>query len=91
VSAYKVEFAPAADRQLRAFDKSIQRQLIRRIEKLAHDPRPHGVEKLTGEEDLYRVRSGDYRVLYTIQDKELIVLVVKIADRKEVYRRLPKL
>ncbi len=91
VSTYKVEFASAGERQLSAFDKTIQRQLIWRIEKPAHDPRLQGVEKLTGEECLYRVPSGDYRILYAIQDKALIVLVVKIADRKGVYRRLRKL
>ncbi len=53
---------------------------------LQHHPRPQGVKKLTGEDYLYRIREGDYRIIYTIQDKELIVLIVKIGDRKEVYR-----
>lgn len=88
--AYTVEVAPAAERQLKALPKPIRTQIGRRIDKLVDDPRPHGVEKITGEDDLYRVRSGDYRILYTIKDKELLVLVVKIGDRKEVYRRLPK-
>ena len=88
--AYTIEVAPAAERQLAALPKPIQTQIVRRIDKLAGDPRPHGVEKITGEDDLYRVRSGDYRILYTINDQELLVLVVKIADRKEVYRRFPK-
>lgn len=88
--AYRIEFAPAAERQLKAFDKHIQTQLVRRIEKLTDDPRPPGVEKIKGEENLYKVRSGNYRVVYTINDKALLVLVVKVGDRKEVYRRLPK-
>lgn len=88
--AYTVEVAPAAERQLKALPKPIRTQISRRIDKLVDDPRPHGVEKITGEDDLYRVRSGDYRILYTIKDRELLVLVVKIGDRKEVYRRLTK-
>jgi len=88
--AYTVEVAPAAERQLKALPKPIQTQIGRRIDKLVENPRPHGVEKITGGNDLYRVRSGDYRILYTINDQKLLVLVIKIGDRKEVYRRLPK-
>ncbi|TLY16408.1 MAG: type II toxin-antitoxin system RelE/ParE family toxin [Nitrospirae bacterium] len=88
--AYTVEFAPAADRQLKALPKPIQTQIIRRIEKLETNPRPPGCEKLKGADDLYRIRFGDYRIIYTINDKDLLVLVVKIADRIDVYRRLAK-
>jgi mRNA interferase RelE/StbE len=88
--AYTIEIAPAAERQLKALPNPIRTQIGRRIDKLAVDPRPHGVEKITGEDDLYRVRSGDYRILYKINDQEVLVLVVKIGDRKEVYRRMPK-
>jgi mRNA interferase RelE/StbE len=88
--AYTVEVAPTAERQLKALPKSIRIQIGRRIDKLADNPRPYGVEKITDEEDLYRVRSGDYRILYKIKDQDLLVLIVKIGDRKEVYRRLPK-
>jgi len=88
--AYTVEFAPAADRQLKALPKPIQTQIIRRIEKLETNPRPPGCEKLKGADDLYRIRFGDYRIIYTTNDKDLLVLVVKIADRIDVYRRLAK-
>jgi mRNA interferase RelE/StbE len=88
--AYTIEVAPTAERQIKALPKSIRTQIGRRIDQLAADPRPHGVEKIAGEDNLYRVRSGDYRILYEINDQELLVLVVKIGDRKEVYRRLPK-
>jgi mRNA interferase RelE/StbE len=53
---------------------------------LAADPRPFGVKKLSADEDLFRIRVGDYRIIYQIRDKELIVLVVKIGHRREVYR-----
>ena len=53
---------------------------------LRNDPRPTGVKKLAGKDDLYRIREGDYRIIYTIQARELVILVLKIGDRKEVYR-----
>jgi mRNA interferase RelE/StbE len=84
--AYSILLAPPAERQLKAFAPVIQKRLVRRLKLLREGPRPQGVKKLAGEDDLYRIREGDYRIIYTIQDKELIVLVVKIGDRKEVYR-----
>ena len=88
--AYAIEVAPAAERALKALSKFMQTQIVRRIDKLAIEPRPHGVGKLAGEDHLYRIRSGDYRILYEIHDRKLPVLVVKIGDPKEVYRRMPK-
>lgn len=88
---YKVEFTPAAKRDLEDLDKPIQTQVFRRIEKLADDPRPHGVEKLkASDDDIYRIRSGNYRILYTINDGRLLVVVIKIGDRKEIYRQLQR-
>lgn len=84
--AYSILLAPLAERQLRSFAPAIQKRLVKRMKTLQHDPRPQGVKKLVGEDDLYRIRESDYRIIYTIQDKDLIILVVKIGDRKEVYR-----
>jgi mRNA interferase RelE/StbE len=84
--AYSVLLAPPAERQFKALAEPIQKRITRRLRTLKENPRPQGVKKLAGEEDLYRIREGDYRIIYTIQDKQLIVLVVKIGDRKEVYR-----
>lgn len=84
--AYSILLAPPAERQFKAFAPAIQKRLAKRLKSLRDNPRPQGVRKLTGENDLYRIRNGDYRIIYTIGDKELIVLVVKIGDRKEVYR-----
>ena len=78
--AYSVELAPAAKRQVRKLDRAIQERIIRRIEELGKDPRPPGVE------NTYRVRLGEYRIVYEIQDKILVVLVLKVGHRKEVYR-----
>ena len=56
------------------------------MDALAENPRPHGIKKLVGEDDTYRIRVGAYRILYQIQDEILLVLVVKIAPRREAYR-----
>jgi mRNA interferase RelE/StbE len=89
---YSIEFTPAAERQLKALPKPIQTQIVRRIETLHDNPRPDGVKKLKDAEGLYyRVRQGNYRILYTVQDKKLMIIIVKVADRKEVYRRLPRM
>ena len=86
--AYTVLLAPAAERRIKTLDRPLQQRITKRLVKLGDNPRPHGVDKLAGEDDLYRVREGECRIIYTIQDKELLVLVVKIGHRKEVYRKL---
>ena len=86
--AYRIEFAPRADRQFRALERSLQVRLRRRIDSLAENPRPQGIKKLAGEENFYRLRVGDYRIIYQIQEKRLIVLVVGVGHRAEVYRGL---
>jgi mRNA interferase RelE/StbE len=84
--AYAILLAPPAERQLKAFAESTQKRIVKRLKSLQHNPRLQGVKKLAGEDGLYRIREGSYRIIYKVQDKELIVLVVKIGDRKEVYR-----
>ena len=84
--AYSILLAPPAERQLKALTAPVQKRLVKRLKSLRENPRPDGVKKLTAKGDLYRIREGDYRIIYAIQDKELIILVVKIGDRKEVYR-----
>jgi mRNA interferase RelE/StbE len=88
---YTLEFAPAALRQMAKLDSFIGRKVLSDIEKLLENPRPQGVEKLETTEKLYRFRVGpgkNYRVVYQVQDEKLIVFVVKVGDRKEVYRHL---
>jgi mRNA interferase RelE/StbE len=84
--AYSILLAPPAECQLRSFSASIQNRLVKRMKTLQQDPRPRGVKKLAGADDLYRIREGDFRIIYTIQDKALLILVLKIGDRKDVYR-----
>jgi mRNA interferase RelE/StbE len=88
---HRIEFRPAARRDIAKLDRSIASKVVADIEKLAESPRPHGVEKLAGEDKLYRVRVGpgkNYRAVYQIRDESLLVLVVKVGDRKDVYRDL---
>ena len=84
--SYFVSLAPAANRQFRKLPVLIQQRLKSRIGGLALNPRPVQVVKMEGERDLYRIRVGDYRIVYYIWDRKQEVLVVKIAHRKEVYR-----
>ena len=83
---YAVALKPAAEQTLAGLSRKDQRLVANRIDALAANPRPAGVEKLKGVEGLYRVRSGNYRILYTIEDAALKVLVVTIGDRRDVYR-----
>jgi mRNA interferase RelE/StbE len=85
---HTIEFSHLGARQFKDLPKRVQVRLKSKIDALSENPRPLGVEKLKGEDDLYRIRVGDYRVIYQVKDNALIVLIVKIGDRKEVYRRI---
>lgn len=86
--AYAVVLKPAAVRDLRKLPEDVRRRVAGRIDALSGDPRPSGAETLQGERNLYRIRVGDYRVIYQVENKELVVLVVHIGHRREVYRRM---
>lgn len=83
---YRVELAPAAQRQIKKLPVDLRQRLVKAIEALSTNPRPDGVKKMQGEENLYRVRQGSYRIIYQIQDKALMVLVVEVGDRRDIYR-----
>jgi mRNA interferase RelE/StbE len=84
---YRVEIAPAAVRQLRKLDPAARRRVQAAVELLAADPRPSGAKKLVGGAGEWRVRTGDFRVVYEIHDEVLVVLVVAVGHRKEIYHR----
>lgn len=86
MAAYRIELKPSAARQLEALPRELQRRIARKIDRLAEDPRQAGSNKLSGLDDLYRVRVSDYRIIYQSRDEVLLVLVVKIGHRKDVYR-----
>jgi len=82
---YVVNLTPAAARQLRKFDPPTRRRLQAVIELLADEPRPPAATRLVGGAGEWRVRTGDYRVIYEIHDAELLVLVLRMAHRREIY------
>jgi len=86
MAGYSILFRSSAARELKAIPKKDLRRIIRRIRSLASDPRPAGSEKLSGQER-YRVRQGDYRIVYALEDEEREIHIVKIGHRRDVSRR----
>ena len=84
--AYRIELAVSAKKTLDKLPQDIRRRIAAAIDNLSQTPKPPGTIKLTGAVALYRIRVGSYRIVYRIQDERLLVLVVKIAHRREVYR-----
>lgn len=82
--AYSIQYSPHADRDFERLPSQVKGRVQAKIESLADNPRPHGCTKLKGAE-MYRVRVGDYRIIYEVKDNILLVLVVKIGHRREVY------
>lgn len=85
MASYRLGFKRSAVKELEGLRANDRKRVIRRIHALADDPRPHGSEKLSGEEK-YRLRQGDYRIVYGIDDRESVVTVFMIGDRRDVYR-----
>ena len=83
---YTIEFTTSAERDFKSLDRALQRRIASRIDALSTDPYPAGVRKLQGEPDLFRIRVGDYRVIYRVDGKRVRVLIVKVGHRREVYR-----
>lgn len=86
--AHRIELSPAAARQLKKIDRSVLPEIVEKIDSLASDPRPRGCEKLSGYDNLYRVRVGDHRVVYGVEDKLVLVVVLKVGNRAEIYKRI---
>jgi mRNA interferase RelE/StbE len=85
---YSVQLKPAAVKGLEKLDRADQARVAQKIDQLKEDPLPHGVEKIRGSEALWRVRVGDFRIVYTIVRQKLLVLVVQIGNRRDIYRAL---
>jgi len=83
---YKIEFRPAAEREFLRLDRTIRERLAPKIDELADNPRPSGCKKLLAEKNRYRIRVGDYRVIYEIRDAILVVLVLSAGHRSAIYR-----
>jgi len=84
---YELRFRPAALRQLRKLDSQIARRIKSTTETLRTEPRPPGVKALTGQRGWLRIRVGDYRIVYEVRDSELVVLVIQIGHRRQIYDR----
>ena len=84
---YQVALAPAAARQLRKFDPQVRRRVQAAIELLATEPRPPAATRLVGGAGEWRVRTGDYRIVYEIEEERLLVLVLSAGHRREIYQR----
>lgn len=83
---YTVQWARKTLKQLDKLDRTAQKKIVLAVTKLADDPRPHGAKSLVTRPGEYRIRIGDYRVVYEIHDDQLVVLVVAVAHRRDVYR-----
>ncbi len=84
---YSLRIKASATKEIEAIEPlKVRRQVVRRIRRLSENPRPPGCEKLGGQENRYRVRQGDYRIVYSVADQVLTVVVVKVGHRRDVYR-----
>ena len=86
MASYKILIKPSAVKELEAIPEKDRRRIVYRIQGLAENPRPRGCEKLS-DQDKYRLRQGKYRILYQVHDNEVIVVVVRVGKRGDVYRK----
>lgn len=86
MASYSVEISATAERQIRKLGAQDRLRVLRAITDLADAPRPPGCRKLRGYDDVFRIRVGRFRVLYSIEDQRLVVIILKVGDRREVYR-----
>lgn len=85
---YEVEFARPALKELQKIERNSQKLILEKIERLRRDPRPRGTEKLKNYKDRFRVRISNYRIIYSIVENKLLILVLHIGHRKDIYRKL---
>lgn len=83
---YQVDFKPSAAREFRKLSKDTAERISKKIDSLADDPFPYGYTEMKGSQSFYRVKVGDYRVIYTVEHDELLILIVTIGHRREIYR-----
>lgn len=85
---YKIEISSTAEKSLKKIPKKDLAKIVESIQILAVNPYPEGCRKLSGEECAYRIRQGNYRIIYEVEGEKLIILVLKIGHRKDIYRNL---
>ena len=80
-----IEFTPTAEKQLRKLSNEVQIRIAKVIDKLSNNPFPSGFKKLSGQKDLYRIRIGDYRIVYQFNAGKLVIIIVRVGHRKDTY------
>ena len=86
MARYEIEISRSAERQLRRLPRTDQVRIARTMQALANNPFPRGSRKLSGYDDVFRVRTGRYRILYSVADRTLVIVVLKVGHRRDVYR-----
>ena len=86
MASYRIEVTATAERQIRKLKRSEQLRVLRVIQSLSVEPRPRGTRKLTGYEDVFRVRVGTFRVVYSVEATRLLIIILKVGQRKDIYR-----
>ena len=86
MSKYAIEVSATAEKQLRKLDSTALGRIVKSFKELASDPRPRGCRKLHGYEGVYRIRSGNFRIIYSIEDQKLLIIILKVGHRKTIYR-----
>lgn len=84
--AYEIQLTSRAQKSLKKLEKRVLVKIASLIDSLENDPRPNGVKKMKGHDNRYRVREGDYRVVYQIDDGKLLILIIDLGHRKDIYR-----
>lgn len=87
-AAYAVKYDPRALKELTKLEKPVARRIVKAVDRLGLEPRPRGARPLVGYPGLWRIRIGDYRVVYAVKDSELVILALRVAHRSDVYRSL---
>jgi mRNA interferase RelE/StbE len=87
MASYRIEVSATAEKQLKKLGRDDRVRVLRAVQALAAEPRPPGCRKLHGYDDVYRIRIGRFRVLYSIDGRRIIVTVLKVAQRKDIYRK----
>ncbi len=83
---YRIFYKKSVKKELKKLDITVRRAIVKKILALANNPRPIGVTKLSGTDNTYRIRHTDYRIIYQIKDRELVITLIKVGHRREVYR-----
>ena len=86
MGSYSIEWKSSALRELRKLPKQVLDRILPAVASLSTDPRPQGVRKLSGSDHTYRIRVGDYRIVYDVLDLRLVILIIRVRDRKDAYK-----